>query len=262
MKMENKIAIVVGGAQGIGEATAKCLAEEGAKVVVADMNLDGANKVADEIKARAGQAIALKVDMTKMDETDNMAKITVDTFGHIDILANVAGGSIVANTWGLTDHNTMIPFAESTFEDWELVIKINLTGARNCCRAVVPYMIKRQCGKIVNVASTSGIMGHMENYHYAAAKAGIIALTKSLAKELAKYNINVNCISPGPHATPRVAAIANDKERSLCERVWMGQKRADPVSAANVITFLASDGAFFVTGANYVVDGGLILGYP
>jgi len=260
--MSNKTAIVVGGAQGIGEATVQCLAKNGAKVVVADMNIDGANKVADEIKGGGGQAIAVKVNMTKMDEADNMAKVTMDTFGQIDILANIAGGSIVANTWGLSDHNTMVPFTESTLEDWELVLKINLTGARNCCRAVVPYMIERRYGKIVNVASTSGMIGHKENYHYAAAKAGIIALTKSLAKELAQYRINVNCISPGPFATPRVAAIPKELEQPLLERVWLGKKRAHPEEASNVIAFLASDEAFFVTGANYVVDGGLSLGYP
>ena len=224
MKMQDKTAIVVGSARGIGEATARRLAREGAKVVVADLDLDGASKVADEIKALGHQAMAMKVDMRKMDEVEQMAKATVDTFGQIDILANVAGGSIGAGTWGISDHRTQGPFAQSTKEDWDLVIDINLNGARNCCRAVVPYMIERRYGKIVSVASSSGMMGHKENYHYAAAKAGIIAFTKSLAKELAQYGINVNCVSPGGIETPRTLALTEaqkEKARVFNERIWV-----------------------------------------
>jgi len=204
----------------------------------------------------------MKMDMTKMDEVEAMVRATIDRFGRIDVLANVAGGTIIAGTWELTDHSTVGPFAQSTKDDWDLVIDINLNGPRNCCRAVVPHMIERQYGKIVNVASTSGMQGSAGNYHYGAAKAGVIAFTKSLAKELARYGINVNCVSPGPIATPRVRDIPEERERPLLGTVWLGKKRAQPEEAANVIVFLASDEASFVTGSNYVVDGGQTLGYP
>jgi NAD(P)-dependent dehydrogenase (short-subunit alcohol dehydrogenase family) len=263
MKMDDKVAIVVGGASGIGRATAHRMAKEGANVVVADISAEGISQVVDEIKRFGHQAIAMKVDMTKIEETERMAKFTADNFGGIDILANIAGGTVGARTWGMTRaRSTMGPFAQSTKEDWDLVIDINLNGPRNCCRSVVPYMIERSYGKIVNIGSTSAIMGHLENYHYAAAKAGVIALTKSLAKELSQYGINVNCVSPGPTATPRVVGLVDEQEQRLLDHVWMGKKRTPPENLASVIVFLASDEAAFVTGANYMVDGGLILGYP
>ena len=263
MKMEDKVAIVVGGASGIGRATAHRMAKEGANVVVADISAEGVSQVVDEIKKFGHQAIAMKVDMTKIEETEKLAKVTADNFGRIDILANIAGGTIGTRTWGMNrTRSTVGPFAQSTKEDWDLIIDINLNGPRNCCRAVVPYMIERSYGKVVNIGSTSAIMGHLENYHYAAAKAGVIAFTKSLAKELAQYGINVNCVSPGPTATPRVAGLVDDQEQIMLERVWLGKKRTPPENLANVIVFLASDEAAFVTGVNYVVDGGLILGYP
>lgn len=267
--MKDKVAIVVGGAGAIGRATCLRLSKEGAKVAVADLSTARSGKVVDEIKAMGCQAMAITADVRHVDETDHMAKATVDYFGQIDILANIAGGSMPAGAWGLVDHSTIGPFEQSAKEDWDLVTDINLNGVRNCCRAVIPYMIKRKYGKIVNVSSIAGTQGFIYNWHYAAAKAGIIALTKSLAKEFGPYWINVNSVCPGIIGTGRIqSALESDNEeekkliQTMLDSICLGDKWGRAEDVANVIVFLASDDARFVTGANYLVDGGMTLGYP
>jgi len=251
VNIKDQVAIVTGGAIGIGRQTALRLARESAKVVIADINIDGANKVAEEIKALGQEAIALKVDITSLDEANQMAKATLDKFGQIDILGNIAGGAIPGKIG---------PFSQSVKEVWDRIIGLNLYGTFTCTRAVINHMIERRSGKIVNIASVAGIVGQANTADYAAAKGGIIAFTKSLAKEVAQYGINVNCVSPAFTGTERVLSMPEEFLQKQIKMIHLG-RYGKPEEIANVIVFLASDEAGFVTGANYVVDGGITLSY-
>ena len=251
MNIKDRVAIVTGSATGIGRRTALRLAREGAKVVIADIDIAGANKVADEIKGLGQEVIALKVDVTSLDEANQMAKTTLDKFGQIDILANIAGGAIPGKIG---------PFSQSVKEVWDRIIGLNLYGTFTCSRAVINHMIERRSGKIVNVASVAGIVGQANTADYAAAKGGIIAFTKSLAKEVAQYGINVNCVSPAFTGTERVLSMPEEFLQKQIKMIHLG-RYGKPEEIANVIVFLASDEASFVTGANYVVDGGITLSY-
>lgn len=250
-RFKDKVGIVTGGASGIARATSYLLASEGGKVVIADINIAGANKVADEIKARGFEAIAIKVDVTSLDDANQMANFTLDRFGHIDILANIAGGAIPEKIG---------PFAQSQKEVWDRILALNLYGPFNCCRAVLNHMIERRYGKIVNVASVAGLLGQANTADYAAAKGGVIAFTKSLAKELAPYGINVNCVSPSLIGTERVLSMPKEFLEKQLKTIHL-HRFGKPEEVANVLVFLASDEASFVTGANYVVDGGITLSY-
>lgn len=251
MQIKGWVAIVTGGASGIGRQTALRLAREGAKVAIVDKNRDGANKVVEEIKALGGEALALEVDITSLDEAHQMAKAVLDKFGQVDILANIAGGAFPSK---------MGTFAQSDRQVWDLNINLNLFGTFNCTRAIVNHMIERKKGKIVNIASVAGMVGQATTADYAAAKGGIIAFTKSLAKELAPYGINVNCVSPSMTGTERVLSMPKDFLEKQIKTIHL-HRYADPEEIANVVVFLASDEASFVTGANYVADGGITLSY-
>lgn len=251
MNVKGWVAIVTGGASGIGRETASRLAREGAKVAIVDLNIDGANKVAEEIRALGGEALALRTDITNLDEAHKMAKAVLDKFGQVDILANIAGGAFPSK---------MGSFAQSNRETWDLNINLNLFGTFNCTRAVVNHMMERKKGKIVNIASVAGIVGQATTADYAAAKGGIIAFTKSMAKELAPYGINVNCVSPAMTGTERVLSMPKDFLQKQIDFIHL-HRYGKPEEIANVVVFLASDEASFVTGANYVVDGGITLSY-
>lgn len=251
MQIKGWVAIVTGGASGIGRETALRLAREGAKVAIVDINLDGANKVADEIRAAGGESLALKTDITNLDEAHKMAKAVLDKFGQVDILANIAGGAFPSK---------MGSFAQSNREIWDLNINLNLFGTFNCTRAVVNHMMERKKGKIVNIASVAGMVGQATTADYAAAKGGIIAFTKSMAKELAPYGINVNCVSPAMTGTERVLSMPKDFLQKQIDYIHL-HRYGKPEEIANVVIFLASDEASFVTGANYVADGGITLSY-
>jgi len=251
VQIKGWVAIVTGGASGIGRETALRLTREGAKVAIVDINLDGANKVAEEIKAIGGEPLVLKTDITNLDEAHQMAKAVLDKFGQIDILANIAGGAFPSK---------MGSFAQSNREIWDLNINLNLFGTFNCTRAVVNHMMERKKGKIVNIASVAGMVGQATTADYAAAKGGIIAFTKSLAKELAPYGINVNCVSPAITGTERVRSMPKDFLQRQIDTIHL-HRFGEPEEIANVVVFLASDEASFVTGANYVADGGITLSY-
>jgi 3-oxoacyl-[acyl-carrier protein] reductase len=250
MRIKDWVAIVTGSTSGIGRQTALRLAREGAKVVIVSRDIAKANKVADEIKALGHEAIALKVDVTSLDEANQMAKTTLDKFGQIDILANIAGG-----TGGFSS-----PFSQSTKEVWDRIIGLNLYGTLNCTRAVINHMIERRSGRIVNVASVAGMVGQANTADYAAAKGGVIAFTKSLAKEAAPYGINVNSVSPGCTGSEHVLRRPEEFLQNQRKIIHLG-RIGKPEEIANVIVFLASDEASFVTGANFVVDGGTTLAY-
>jgi NAD(P)-dependent dehydrogenase (short-subunit alcohol dehydrogenase family) len=251
VQIKGWVAVVTGGASGIARETALRLAREGAKVALVDINIDGANKVAEEIKALGGEVLSLKVDITSLDEAHQMAKAVLDRFGQIDILANIAGGAFPSK---------MGSFAQSDRAVWDLNINLNLFGTFNCTRAIVNHMMERKKGKIVNIASVAGMVGQATTADYAAAKGGIIAFTKSLAKELAPYGINVNCVSPALTGTDRVRSMPKDFLQKQIDYIHL-HRFGEPVEIANVVVFLASDEASFVTGANYVADGGITLSY-
>ena len=218
MKLTDRVAIVTGAGRGIGRAIALRLAKEGADVVILDINLERANTVADEIKALGRKAIAVKVDVTKSEETNRMAKTTLDKFGRIDILVNNAG---------VTDADVIgkvVLFHESTEEAWDAVIAVNLKGVLNCCRAVIKHMMQRRSGKIVSIAAESGMIGFAGMADYSAAKAGVIGFTKALAKEVGRHGINVNCVSPaGPIAVEKAGYSEELKKEAVKGSIWVGQ---------------------------------------
>ncbi len=254
MNLEGKVAIVTGGANGIGRATALKLAECGADVVIADIDMENARKVVDQIREMGRRALALKVDVTKSSDTDQMARTVLTEFGRIDILANIAGG-------GPRDRRA--PFHKSSEEVWDYVLDFNLKGVRNSTRAVIEHMVERRSGKIINIGSTAGTMGSTTKAmaDYSAAKAGVIGFTKALAKEVAQYGINVNCITPGPIATEdflnRNPKEVVDKLKSIVHLGRLGR----PEEVASLIAYLASEEGDFFVGSNIVIDGGVSLGF-
>ena len=254
MRVKDKVAIVTGGAGAIGREISKLLAMEGAKVVVADLNVAEADKVVNEIKTLGTKALAIDLDITKIDKAEQLAKATLDNFGQIDILVNVVGGSA-----GPFIKTKLGFFAQSNKERWEEIIGLNLLGTFNCTRAVINHMIERRSGKIVSISSTSGVIGMQKAAEYSAAKAGIIGFTKALAKEVGPYGINVNCISPGVVGTPRVLEMAKELIPEWTKGIKLG-RLAKPEEIASVVFFLVSDESSYITGQNIVVDGGLSLG--
>lgn len=254
MRVKDKVAIVTGGGGAIGRETSKLLATEGAKVMVADLNTEEANKVVDEIKALGHKALAIDLDTTKVDKAEQLAKATLDNFGQIDILVNVVGGSA-----GPFIKTKLGFFAQSNKERWEEIVNLNLLGTFNCTRAVINHMIERRSGKIVSIASTSGVIGMQKAAEYSAAKAGIIGFTKALAKEVGPYGINVNCVSPGVVGTPRVLEMAKELIPEWTKGIKLG-RLAKPEEIASVVFFLVSEESSYITGQNIVVDGGLSLG--
>ena len=254
MRLKDRVAIITGGGGGIGRATCRLFAREGAKIMIADLIIEEAKKVADELKAQGHQAVAMEIDITSFDEAKRLAGATLDKFGQIDILANIAGGSagpVIKTKHGL--------FAESTKERWEDMINLNLYGTFNCTRAVINHMIERRRGKIISFASTAGMIGMQKAAEYAAAKGGIIAFTKTLAKEVGQYGINVNCISPGVIGTPRVQQMSKEMVQQWLDGIPLS-RLGRPDEVADVVLFLASDESSYITGENIAVAGGLPLG--
>jgi len=250
MKLKNKVAVIVGGAGGIGKSTSLLLAREGAKVMVADIDLVAAGEVVKEIKSSGFEASAIAVDMTKEEDTVAVAKATLNKYGQIDILGNVAGGAMGKNI-----REKMGPFAESTKEMWDRILDINLNGARNCTRAVINHMMERRSGKIVSMSSMAGVQGVRNGVDYSAAKAAIIGFTRALALEMAPYGIQVNCISPSGVFTPRMEAIAKAKKaRDPNAQTADLSGFIMPDEIANLILFLVSDDISHLSGENIIVN--------
>ena len=249
MILKDTVAIVTGGASGIGDAICRRMANEGASVVVADIAIQQAEKVAGELKTLGLKAMAMNVDVTKNRDAEEMVKTVLEEFGKIDILVNNAGGSYPEKG---------IPFCESKEEAWDWTIALNLKGTRNCTRAVINHMIQRKGGKIVSIASISGVTGTLTKVEYSAAKAGVIGFTKALAKEVAPHGINVNCVSPGPIATPLFLSNIKEFQEAAKKAVYL-KRVGKPEEIASMVVFLASGEADFIVGQNYIVDGGRIL---
>lgn len=249
--LKGKVVIITGGAGGIGTATASRFAREGCKIVVTDILGDKLNDSVEELKNSGCQVLAVKADITDLHEAESVAQAAIDEFGQIDVLANVAGGAIGAEVG---------PFANSRKEVWDKIINLNLYGAINCTRAVINHMLRQKSGKIVSIASAAGMVGQSGTADYSAAKAGIIGFTKALAKEVGQYGINVNAVSPGIIGTARVLAFPEDFKQNNIQKVFL-KRLGKPEDIANIIAFLASDEASYITGENVVVDGGLTLGF-
>jgi NAD(P)-dependent dehydrogenase (short-subunit alcohol dehydrogenase family) len=244
---KGKIAIVTGAAIGIGRAIAESLADEGAQVVIADRDSRAAHEAASAIGA--DRALTIEVDVSSLEATRRMASAVRERFGRIDILVNNAGVRYIE------------PFPEMTLETWQTTIDVNLTGAFLCTQAVLPAMLEQGRGKVVNVASTTGVLALTKRSAYAASKAGVIGLTKALAYELSSQGIWVNAVAPGPTETPLNAPyFEDDKMRTILRKeIPLGRwGRPDEISAA--VLFLASDAADYVCGAILEVDGGWLTG--
>jgi 2-hydroxycyclohexanecarboxyl-CoA dehydrogenase len=241
--LSDKIAIVTGGGQGIGRAIAGKLAAEGATVVVTDLVERSAIQTAEGLPG----AVALGVDVTDRQGVQAMADQVAQLFGRIDVLVNNAG-------WDKAS-----PFTESEPADWDRAIAVNLYGVLHTCKAVLPIMAAQGSGAVVNLGSDAGRVGSSGEAVYSAAKGGVIAFTKSLAREMARHQVRVNCVCPGPTDTALFASFAGPKLREALTRAIPFRRLGQPADVANVVAFLASDEASFVTGQTVSVSGGLTM---
>jgi 3-oxoacyl-[acyl-carrier protein] reductase len=242
--VSGKIALVTGGAQGIGEAISMTLAKEGASVAVVDVNLEKAQETASNIKKLGVEAEAYKADVSNTAEVEAVVDKILDKFKRIDILVNNAG---------VTRDNLLIRMSE---QEWDLVIAINLKGTFNFTKAVGRIMMKQRGGNIVNISSVIGLMGNAAQTNYSASKAGVIGITKSVAKELASRNVRVNAICPGYIQTAMTDKLSAEVKAKMLEFIPT-KTMGTPQDVANTALFLASDLSSYVTGETVRVDGGM-----
>ncbi len=245
MRLEGKRAVVTGAGQGIGRSIALKLASLGGHVAVVDVNLEGAETVAGEIAGAGGTAKAYKLDISKADEATEVMKEVVADLGGIDILVNNAG---------ITRDNLIIRMSP---DDWDRVIRVNLNGAFNCIRAVARTMMSQRYGRIVNISSIIGQVGNIGQANYAASKAGLIALTKTAARELGPRGITANAVAPGFIETAMTETLSDKVKEDFAAKIML-RRLGSPDDVANVVAFLASDEGSYVTGQTVNVDGGMV----
>jgi 3-oxoacyl-[acyl-carrier protein] reductase len=243
VRLKDKNAIVTGAGQGIGRSIALKLAQEGANVVIAEVNVDTGAQTAKEVEALGRRALFISVDVANQKQVQGMADQVLKAWKRIDILVNNAGFDRPGHLLKVKE------------EDWDAVLGVHLKGTLNCIQAVVPHMIENGYGKIVNLSSVWGKRGAVSEISYSSAKAGIIGLTKSVARELGRYQINVNAILPGLILTPTIAKMAEKYQNMIIENTPL-RRIGQPEEVANVVAFLVSDEASFVTGAMVEVSGG------
>ncbi len=246
-KLKDRVAIITGGAQGIGRAIAEKLAGEGAKIIIVDVAEEIAKKTADEIsKSQNVATLSLKVDVSSSIETEQMIKKTVEKFGRIDIMINNAG---------ITRDNLLIRMSD---DEWDKVIAINLKGVFNCSKAAAKIMMKQRAGKIVNIASVVGLMGNAGQANYSASKGGVIALTKTMARELASRNINVNAVAPGFIKTAMTEKLSDEQKKKLTDLIPLA-RLGETQDVANTVAFLCTDESSYITGEVISVNGGMYM---
>lgn len=245
--LENKVALVTGGSRGIGRAIALTLAENGAKVAINYAGReDAANDVVAEIKKNGGEAFAIKANVGRSDEVKEMVAQVIDTFGALHILVNNAG---------ITRDNLIMRMKES---DWDDVLDTNLKGVFNCIKAVTRQMMRQRDGRIINISSIVGVSGNPGQANYVAAKAGVIGLTKTTAKELASRNITVNAIAPGFIETEMTEQLDDKVKEKMLKQIPLA-KLGQPEDIAHFVAFLASDKSQYMTGQTLHIDGGMVM---
>ncbi len=246
LPLENKTAIVTGASRGIGRAIALRLAGEGATLVVTATSVEGARNTASAIVEAGGKARAAAVNVAEFSQVDSLLKETKDTEGSIDILVNNAG---------ITRDNLLLRMSQ---EQWDEVLAVNLKGTFNCIRAASKVLMKQRAGKIINITSVVGVMGNAGQANYCASKAGVIGLTKSVARELAPRNIQVNAVAPGFIATDMTADLPEDVKDGLLGSIPLG-RLGEARDVAAVVSFLASPDSDYITGQVLHVDGGMAM---
>lgn len=245
-RLENKVAIITGGAQGIGKAAVDKFIDEGAKVVVWDVNEAKGKELVENYAKNGNDVLFIKVDVTSLESTEAAAKEVVAKLGQIDVLVNNAG---------ITRDASLMKMSA---EQWKQVIDVNLTGVFNCTKAVAPFMVEKLKGRIINTSSVVGLYGNFGQSNYVATKSGIIGLTKVWARELGRKGITVNALAPGFIATEMVETVPEKVLNMMIEKTPVG-RLGKPEDIANGYVFLASDEASYVNGIVLSVDGGLVL---
>ncbi|HPD60504.1 MAG TPA: 3-oxoacyl-[acyl-carrier-protein] reductase [Thermodesulfobacteriota bacterium] len=246
LRLHDRVAIITGGAQGIGRAIGLLLAHNGAHIVIADINEKQAEKTAQEIRMLGRKSLAVKVDVSNFSEAENLGKTVSDAFGQIDILVNNAG---------ITRDGLFLRMKE---EEWDAVITINLKSVFNCSKAVIRYLGKQRGGKIISIASVVGQIGNIGQANYAASKAGIIGFTKTLAREFASRGIMVNAVAPGFIETEMTRTLPEKVREGFISNIPLG-RMGTPDEIAEAVLFLASDASNYITGQVINVNGGLYM---
>lgn len=246
MRLEGKVAIITGSGRGLGKEAAFLFAEEGAKVVVGDINYESAEEVAAAIGEKGGEAMAVKLDVTDPASIQAMVDRVLEHFGSIDVLVNNAG---------ITADAQLVKMNQ---DQWDRVIAVNLKGVYNCTKAIAPIMIARGSGRIINTSSVVGVYGNFGQTNYAATKAGVIGMTKVWARELGRKGITVNAVAPGFTMTEMMSTVPEKILSGIRDKTPLG-RLGEPRDIAYAYLYLASDEANFVNGATIQVDGGLVL---
>lgn len=242
--LDGKVTIVTGAGRGIGRAIAEAATAEGAIIVASDIDAEAAERTAADL---GGEAIGIAADVSSAESVQALVDGVMDRFGRIDVLVNNAG-------WDKAG-----PFVESDPADWDRIIRINLYGVLHTSRSVLPIMSERKSGSVVNIASDAGRVGSSGEAVYSATKGGIIAFTKTAAREVARHGVRVNCVCPGPTDTQLLAEFAGEKLRNALVRAIPMGRVGQPEDVANGVVFLAGDKAEFVTGQTLSVSGGLTM---
>ncbi len=247
MRLKDKVAVITGGGQGIGRTIAETYAAQGCKLALWDVNEETVKKTADEIKAKFNvETLGGRVDVTKIDDVETGMKRVVDTFGRIDILVNNAG---------ITKDNLLLRMSDA---EWDAVLAVNLKGPFNCTKAVFSPMRKAGGGRIINIASIVGLMGNAGQANYSSSKGGLIALTKTCAREFSKKNILVNAIAPGFIRTAMTDKLSDDVKKALAAQIPL-ERLGEAQDVANAALFLASEESSYVTGQVLSVNGGMYM---
>ncbi len=243
---KDKVAVVTGASRGIGRSISLALAAEGAKIVAVDLNIEDTEKAAQEIRALGAEALAVQGNVTVADDAERMIDAAVEKFGRVDILVNNAG---------ITRDGLLLRMKD---EDWDAVLGVNLNGAFICSRAAAKVMAKQRSGRIINIASVVGQMGNAGQANYCASKAGLIGLTKSNARELAKRNITVNAVAPGFIATAMTDALSEKVRQELAAQIPL-ERLGTAEDIANAVVFLAAERSGYITGQVIGVNGGMYM---
>jgi 3-oxoacyl-[acyl-carrier protein] reductase len=246
MRLKDKISLVTGAAQGIGKAIALKFADEGSDIVLIDVNKEKCEEVASKIQKKGRKSWVYKIDVSDFKQVEDLFNSEIEKWGRIDVLINNAG---------ITKDNLILRMKE---EEWDDVIKINLKGVFNFCKVASKFMMKQRAGAIVNISSVIGIMGNAGQVNYSASKAGIIGLTKSLAKELASRNIRVNAVAPGFIETSMTERLTEEQKQLMLNAIPL-KRIGTPEEVANLVLFLACVESSYTTGQIIKVDGGMLM---